>query len=305
MVCLPHFQELYQFPNPSQFIENIVIAEDGSLLLNTFDRARMHAFSREDPSNEPSLVAELPECDGLTGLAEVGPNKFAVSGGINIKADASFAPGTARVGVIDFGDQRDGNSPTLKIIASIPDAGLLNGMVALPKHPHTVLSVDSKTGRIYRVNTQTGDVDIAFQDDSLKPEPNPKFISLGVNGVKIFQDYLYVSNSDKRFLGRFKIDDVGNKVGDLEIIATLPETPIIAPDDFAVASDSTVYLTCHPYSLLKISPDGSWVALADGDSEFKLHGPTAIALSSGEKSAYIVTSGGHTGKGGQIVKIDF
>ncbi|OAQ72776.1 six-bladed beta-propeller, TolB-like protein [Pochonia chlamydosporia 170] len=297
--------QLFQFPNTSQFVENIAVRSNGHLLLDTFDHGRLYTLDPTAKKPIPRVVAQVPESTGLTGIAEVAHDLYAVSAGILNLTDDSFEAGTSKVALVDLRDCHDGKLASVRVIAEVADAGILNGMASLQKHKHIILSVDSKTGRVYRVNTRNGKVDIAFQDDRLKPGPGPVLVPLGINGVKIFKGYLYLTNSQQRFVGRIKIDDFGDKTGDLEIITTLPLNPPKVPDDFSIAKDGTIYLGAHVDTLVKITPNGQWTALVEGSSAgFYLDGPTSTALSKDEKTVYVTTSGGgQTGKGGQIVAV--
>lgn len=105
-------------------------------------------------------------------------------------------------------------------------------------------------------------------------------------------------------MARIKINDFGDKVGDLEIITTLPLDPPKVPDDLSIAKDGTIYLGTHLDTLIKITPNGEWKSLVDGSSAgFYLDGPTSTALSRDEKTVYVTTAGGQGGKGGQVVSV--
>lgn len=296
---------LFQFPNSSQFVENIAVRPNGHLLLNTFDNGRMYTLDPSSKKHTPEVIAQVPGSTGITGIAHVAHDLYAVSAGILNLTDYSFLPGTSQVALVNVrGYKSGGKLASVRVVAKVLDAGLLNGMVSLPKYRHIVLSVDSKSGRVYRVNTLNGKVDVAFQDDRFTPGPDPKLVPLGINGVKIFKGFLYLTNSEKRFVARIKINDFGDKEGDLEIITTLPLDPPQVPDDFSIAKDGTIYLATHLDTLVKITPDGKSTSLVEGSSAgFYLDGPTSTALSRDENTVYVITAGGQDGKGGQIVSV--
>lgn len=297
--------QLFQFANTSQFVENIAVRPNGHLLLNTFDNARLYTLDPSTKEIVPQVVAQIPGSTALTGIVDVAHDVYAVSAGILNSTNLSFEPGTSKIVLVNVGDCNHGKPASVEVAAQIPEAGLLNGMAGLPKHRHIVLSADSKTGRVYRVNTLNGEVDIALQDDRFTPGPHPNLVPLGINGIKVFNGYLYLTNSGQGFVARIKINDFGDKAGDLEIITTLPLDPPKTPDDFSIARDGTIYLGAHLNTLVKITPDGKWVSLVEGSSAgVYLDGPTSTALSKDEKTVYVTTGGGgQSGKGGQIVAV--
>ncbi|KAM3516591.1 hypothetical protein NHJ13051_009766 [Beauveria bassiana] len=299
--------QLFQFSNTSQAIENIAVRRNGHLLLNTFDNGYMYTLDPFAENPIPQVIAQIPESTGLTGIWEVGKDLYAVSAGVANATDSTFEPGTAKIALVNVSDSRGSKLAAVSVIGTVPDAGILNGLTGLPnpKYKHIILSSDSKTGRIYRVDTQKGTVDIVFQDDRLTPGPNPQLVPVGVNGIKIFQGYLYLAISEHRTIARVRIDDAGNKLGDLDVFLTLPPDPPLFPDDFSIAGDGTFYLATRPNALSTITPNGTWINLIEGDSAgIYLDGPTSSALSKDEQTLYITTGfGDHSGKGGQIVAV--
>ncbi|KJK78774.1 hypothetical protein H634G_05588 [Metarhizium anisopliae BRIP 53293] len=278
--------QLFQFANTSQFVENIAVRPNGHLLLNTFDNARLYTLDSSAKEIVPQVVAQIPGSTALTGIVDVAHDVYAVSAGILNFTNLSFEPGTSKIVLVNVGD-------------------CSHGKPASVEHRHIVLSADSKTGRVYRVNTLNGEVDIALEDDGFTPGPRPNSVPLGINGIKVFNGYLYLTNSGQGFVARIKINDFGDKAGDLEIITTLPLDPPKTPDDFSIAKDGTIYLGAHLDTLVKITPDGKWVSLIEGSSAgVYLDGPTSTALSKDEKTVFVTTGGGgQSGKGGQIVAV--
>lgn len=295
--------QLFQFSNKSVFVENLAVRPNGNLLLTTFSDNNIYTLDPAAKKPVPQIIAQVPGSTGLTGIVEVAQDIYAISAGVVNDTETSFQPGTSKVALVNMRDCP--NAASVKIAARVPNAGILNGMASLPKHENIILSADSKTGRIYRVNTSNGTVDIAFQDDRLTPGPKPKLIPLGINGIKVFNGYLYLTNSEQRFVGRIKINEFGNKSGNLEIITTLPPDPPKFLDDFSIARDGKIYLGIHTNTLAQITPDGNLTSLFEGNSAgFFLDEPTATAFSKDEKTLYVTTGGGgQTGKGGQIVSV--
>jgi len=302
-----HLKQLYQFPEPTAWVENIAIRPNGHLLLTTFDNASLYSLNPDSYNALPKLVAQLPHATILSGIAEIAPDVFAFAGGVLNMTDFTFEHNSGQIAVIDFAGCGEDKPMPIQTITKVPAAKLLNGLVALPERPGTVLSPDSKTGTIYRVDTFTGHVDVAFQDDLLAPGSDPKHVGLGVNGMKLHRDYLYMTNSAGQFVARVKINSVGDRVGDLEIVAQLPSNSQLVPDDLAIAEDGTAFVAVHPDAVAIITPQGRLSKLVGGPgkSNVTLDTPSSAALSRDEKTLFVVTGGTRKpgGLGGQVVRI--
>ncbi|KAJ6783607.1 hypothetical protein PWT90_05283 [Aphanocladium album] len=296
-------QLLYQFPNYLQWIENLAVRQNGNVLITTFDHAHIYEL---DPNsgNAPRLVAALPDADAAAGITEISPDVFAVEAGY-LNRTTYHLDGTGRIDTLDF-TCLDQGLPRVKTIAYLPEAQLPNGMSALPLNSHIVLSADSITGLIYRTNTRTGKVDVAINDTRLAPHPNPDpFLSLlGVNGLKTYNDYLYVTSSSSQFLGRYRIDAFGNPLSALEIMVQY-ETPR-SPDDFGVARNGSVFGAIPLDSVSKVAPgNGAYEVTYLVDENEKFQRPTAAILSRDEKTVYVSTGGRNQEgeEGGQIFAV--
>lgn len=300
-----HLEELYHFREPTDWIENIAVRPNGQLLLTTYNDGRLYSLEPHAKNAVPKLVAQLPHATALTGIVEIAPDIFAFAGGVFNITDYSFEHSSGQIALVNFAKCGENGAVSVNTVAKVPGAKLLNGLVALPEHPDTVLSSDSKTGTIYRVDTVTGFVDVAFQDDRLAPSPDSKLIPLGVNGLKIHKGYLYLTNSGRLFFARIKITNDGDRAGDIEMVTELPSNPPLVPDDFAIAKDGTAYIAAHPDVVAMITPNGTLSILAGGQSEVTLDTPTSVALSRDERTVFVVTGGSAevNGTGGQLVAI--
>ena len=290
-------RELYVFPEPT-FIENIACRPNGHLLLTTFRGASLYDIDPDAQDPKPELVAQLPGVNRLTGIVQISPDVFAITGGNREKVPFSFHPGSAKLFTIDM---RPGiGSAIVKKLADVVEAQILNGMVGLPENPHILLSVDSISGRVFRFNTDTAAVDIVFQDTLLTPSGEPGKVPIGVNGVKIRDGFLYFTNSSREIYIRVKIGPKGDKVGELDIIfANKDPDLLMAFDDFDLDDGGNTYVTVHPNAIYKISPDGQHSLFAGGDKE-TLKNPTSLLVKSDVSKAYIVTAGDYAGLSGKV-----
>ncbi|OAA73292.1 Six-bladed beta-propeller, TolB-like protein [Cordyceps fumosorosea ARSEF 2679] len=295
---------LYQFPDYLQWIENMAVRPNGNILLTTFDRAHVYEL---DPTSgrAPGLVAALPDADAAIGITEIAPDLFAVEAGLLNRTDYQLH-GSGRIDTLDFSCPGCAALPRVRTrVAALPDAKLLNGMAALSRH--VVLSADSITGTVYRTDTATGAVSVAFRDPRLAPRDNPDpFLRLlGVNGLRTHGDYLYVTSTSAGFLGRYPVDARGTPRGALEVLAGYAAPR--SPDDFAVARNGTVFGAVPLDSVARVAPGGSiadyvaFIVNHDG----RLQRPTSTVLSLDERTLYVSTGGRNKpgGKGGQIFAV--
>ena len=256
-------------------------------------------------------IGTLPGSTGATGIAQIGENLFAVTGGISNMKDESFNKGSMRVYTVDYSVA--GSLPIIKQVALIKDTEMLNGMAALPDRPGVVLSVDSYGGRIFRINTETGQVDVAWQDETLVGgnSINVGSTQLGGNGLKIHNGYLYFTSSAWRYMGRAPIDADGQKTGPVQTRRTInDEKPYNAwrDDDFTITDKGEIFLARHPNELVRIPHWFSQEVIINHSSDVTLHDPTSVGYDKSRNTIYIVTAGAFTkgeGKtGGQIIEID-
>ncbi|KAJ4232214.1 hypothetical protein NW759_002601 [Fusarium solani] len=292
-------RQLIELPNV--WIENIALRSNGNLILTTFGNGDIYSVDPSIP--EARVVAKVKDIDALTGIAEVERDLFVVSGGI-YDGGTYFEEGSMKILLVDFrecGESHHG-SPSVRPILEGKDAGVINGMTPLPHHQHIVLGAASWTGEIWRINTKAHTSEVIMRDDLLAAIPTGPY-PLGVNGLKISRGYLYFTNTGRQLFGRFKIDEFGNKIGDVQVIWQAPAGTKIAPDDFSLDQDGNAFVGCFPNLLIKITPHGEQSILVNGT----LAGATSTVFSKDGRSLFVVTTGkGVEGvTGGQLVQVDF
>ncbi|KAJ3531448.1 hypothetical protein NM208_g8872 [Fusarium decemcellulare] len=285
---------------PGVWIENVGSRSNGNLLLNTIgDDGQVYSFNpRQSPPN-PQVVAQIDGRNALTGIAEVGNDVFAVTSSIVNLDTLTFQNGSMKVSLLDFknsGGYGTGKS-SVKDVLEGTELGPVNGITTLPKHKHIILGADSVRGEIVRIDTSKGTANVAFKDDLLAPGPSGPF-ELGVNGLKISKGYLYFTNTRRQSYNRVKIDEYGNKAGEVEVIYKVPSTSTSAPDDFVLDKHDNAYVTFWPGMLVKITPEGKHDVLVNGT----FNGPTSLVWGKGGHSLYVVTAG-RDADGGQVVEV--
>ncbi|KAH8652608.1 hypothetical protein BGZ60DRAFT_419919 [Tricladium varicosporioides] len=253
----------------------------------------------------PLIVANLTNVTGLTGIATLDENPhantnlFAVSGGVHFSM--GFVNESCAVYVVSL--PLNGNTGVVLDRIMVP--GILNGMAALPAHPHIVLSADSVGGQIIRVNTRTRLVDVPITNLTLLgPGGNPT-LPIGLNGLKIFGHYVYFTNSGQGTFGRVKIDALGNKIGEIEVVARLQQEGGVvsrtnAFDDFDFDDRGNAYISMHAYAFVKITPDGKQTTFFGSVGQYTtVWEPTAAAVSKKNKHLLYLATGGITINGTQ------
>lgn len=301
----PQVSQLYEFSYPIS-VQNLVALPNGCLLLSTSANADLHYIDPEALYPAAQKVATLPDTTALTGFAALGDGFYAVSGGgapsnADKKdcADGSSSGGL-QVYVVKVDTEGD-VKVTVDHSIAVPDTSSMEGMAALPAHARTVLSADAIGGRILRIDTDTNTVDVAFENDALKPGDGAAH--RGVTGIKIRDDHLYFTNAAKGTFGRFPIDADGAATGDVEILAHLDGTDSYG--DFGFDAMGNAFVAVHPSSVHKITPAGAQSVFAGGANSTFL-GPTSAVVSNDGKSIYVSTAGENTGfpiSGGQVMKV--
>jgi hypothetical protein len=154
------------------------------------------------------------------------------------------------------------DTPVVRTVANVTDTIMLDGMVSLPAFPHIILSADSIGWRIFRMDTTTGGVDVVLQDLLLGLSlslSNPTSLApLGVNGIKLCDNYVFFTNSAQGTFGRVPVGPRGDVLGAVDIMTNISSSAEagVAYDDFVFDSSGIAFVARHPNSLVKIEPDG-------------------------------------------------
>ncbi|RBR06809.1 uncharacterized protein FIESC28_10925 [Fusarium coffeatum] len=290
----PKVHEIVEIPDV--WIENTAIRSNGNLLLNTIGDGKLYSLNVSQSPPKPQVIARFENVNALFGIAEVGNDVFAITGG---DYGAKFQNDTMSLSLVQF----VGNKTSVRTVFEKSKYGPVNGVTALPDHKHIILGADSVRGEILRIDTTTGHIDVAIKHDQLGPIPNGPF-GLGVNGIKILGDYLYFTNSARQSFGRIKIDKLGNPIGKIKVISQeqSEKGPAYAPDDFVLDKYGNAYVAFWDGSLVKITTSGQRTVLVD---DGLLAGATSVALSKDQKSLYVCTAGQGIDKvsGGQVVEV--
>lgn len=205
---------------------------------------------------------------------------------------------------------KKGGQASVRKVAEIPEAGLLNGMGLLSRGEGTILMADSLLGLVWKLNVYTGAYEIVFDHPVLKPVKGAN-VEFGVNGVHVVDSVLYFTNTDQGILGKVPISTDGFPTG-LPVNIT---TEVPAADDFAIDSSGNFWVAQNvANTFVRVSSDGTVQTIAGGTSSSDLIGPVAAVFGRGihdRDTLYISTDGlSESNSGvplttnGKIVKID-
>jgi hypothetical protein len=171
------------------------------------------------------------------------------------------------------------------VLVTIPDAMFLNGLTPLTGDRYLI--ADSYRGAVWELDTTDKTVRVWLEHAALARSSSDKEFP-AVNGLKIYGNALYASNTEKMQLVKIPIQ-LDGQPGEPEIVLQ----PVNL-DDFAFDQDGNLYGTTHIYnSVVKITPSGHMTTIAQ--AEQGMTGSTALAFgqSAGDRtSIYVVTNGG-------------
>jgi sugar lactone lactonase YvrE len=169
-------------------------------------------------------------------------------------------------------------------LLDVPDSLFLNGFT--PARPGFGYCVDSLLGAVFEIDLARATSRLVLRHELLgKISAEPMLP--GVNGVKIGDDALWLTNTDRALVLRAGLNGDGPD-GRVEIAAGH-----LRGDDLALDDAGNLYVTTHIHNtLVRLDPDGRRVALAGPDQG--MHGSTACAFGVGvdDHAVFVTTTGG-------------
>ncbi|KAL1618570.1 hypothetical protein SLS56_010498 [Neofusicoccum ribis] len=283
--------QVHQFPNGTS-VENIAVRENGNLLVTLLYEAQILEINPTQASTGNSTANLVHYFNGSTrvnGISELTPDVFAVS---------------ANHDTIWTMDLSAGGDAQVSKIVTIANASFLNGVTTLDAAAGTVLVADSSVGLIWFVNTLTGEYSIALQDTTMAAVTIPSSgMSLGVNGARYRDGFVYYTNTGKQLFCRVQVDPAtGSAVGLYETIAQG-----FAGDDLALSTtDDAAYVASGSSNVVqKIFFDGSQALVAGGANSTDVAGATSVVYGRTDQDSdvlYVTTSGGGVG-GGKVMAV--
>ena len=300
---------VYQFPHPS-WAENIAVRSNGDLLISRADVPELNLIKPDSRNPNATVVHRFTDKLAVLGIAETTPDRFAVIAG-NFSLSAGVTPGSFSIYTVTF----LGRGPSAQVdkVADLSEGIFLNGMSSLSGD--TVLVGDFGGGKIYRVDINNGNYSIISSDPLLTAVPNPITGSAGVNGLHVFENQVFFTNSGQGILGHFPIAADGTQLSNASVFAR-PLNASLGFDDFAIAHDGTLFMpTTSGNSVQEVARNGNMSKIIAGSlNSTAIAQPTAAQLGRGPRDRdvlYITTAGGlavpvngNLTVGAQVVAVD-
>ncbi len=274
-------QTVAEFP-ANTFLENITVNSAGTLFVTSYEEGKVYVVRLD------GNIAEFAKVNGLVAGIALEP-----SGSLLVSGVAAGVPAVFRIHL-------DGEP---EILVTLPDAMFLNGMTPAPNGCYWV--ADSYKGAIWEIDAEAKTARIWLQDQKLA-RANPDNPFPAVNGIKLYQNALYASHTERQQLIKIPLAP--------DFAPTAPAVILeqVNLDDFAFDSTGNLYGTTHVYnSVVRISPDLQITIIATETQG--MTGSTALAFGhspADSNSLYVVTNGGMSlppaagvGKA-QVVRLD-
>ncbi len=262
-VALVPAQTIAEFPS-NTFLESIVVSSDNTLFITSHYEGKVIRIGADGVSVTHAIVAGK-----ATGLAATTTGDLLLSGW-----DANETCVVWRIS----------STGETEVLTTLPDAIFLNGLTRLVGDRYLI--ADSYRGAIWELDVVQGEVKIWLEHPLLTRQnldnPTP-----AINGLKIYNRVLYASITQNAQVIKISLQ------ADLQ-----PDEPQVFirnvnMDDFAFDQLGNLYGTTHVYnSLVKITPDGNVITIAQIDQG--MAGSTAAAFGQGANSSflYVTTNGG-------------
>lgn len=255
-------QTIAEFP-VNTFLENIAVNKKGDLFITSLEDGKIHRISND------GAKSEFAKIDGkVAGLALDKKENLIVSG---------WAGGTTpSIFIVSKQGKLESSTP-------IAGAVFLNGVTWLKGD--SFLIADSYKGAIWEFDAKAKTSKVWLEGEMFA-RSNEKNPFPAVNGLKIFKNTLYATNTERQQILRIPISTDG-KAGKPEIWLEK-----INGDDFDFDENGNLFVTTHVYNnILKITPSGKTSIIAETDN---LIGDTALAFGRGKNknAIFVVTNGG-------------
>ena len=216
------------------FIENLCVLDGGSIVVSVHSAQTLEHVQTDGTS---TVLAKMPL--PATGLAAAGDGVYACGGTIGTPTGYVWHIGL------------DGS---IRECLRIEEAIFLNGLT--PLRSGTALTVDSLLGAIYEIDLKGRTARRWFQHEQLTKCSDEPMLP-GVNGIKVFGDKVFVTNTDRALILEIPINPDGS-AGDIKVVAE-----DLRGDDMAFDALGNLYITTHIHnSLVRLRPTGDRTAIA-------------------------------------------
>lgn len=272
-------ETVFQLSETGTVFENLVVRDSGEILATRADVPEIWSI---DPSTKTgSKLLSIPGASAVMGIVQMSSDVFFVNSGKYSIQTKDPGQGSWEIWRVDL----TGSKPRVSKLASVAEAGLLNGMAKWDQH--TILTVDSIAGRVYKVDIRTAKYEVAFSEDTPMKPLDPGF---GINGIKVHEGFVYFTNTDRRLFYRTPVTPDLKPTGPAQLALSG-----FRLDDFAIDSDGLIYITTGKSNQVIQYKLPGWVVRVAGWFDLTdVAGATACAMGKyegAEKVLYVSTSG--------------
>ena len=266
---------------PGTWLENLIWDNEGNLYITDVIHKTVFKYSLASNS-----VSEFSKMEGHPfGLAIDDDGTIYVSA---LKI-APGQPGSMDSNVI-FKIDKQGNS---SLFLEVPKARGLNGLTYFT--PGVFLVCDSWAGVIWKLDVKKSTI----TEWAKHPLLATKIPAPGANGIKLFKNFAFVSNSSLASIVRIAIDSDGNSSD----IQAYKENA--CRDDFCISENGNIYATGRSKNVVYLVKEtGKPEIIADEENDVK--GNTAVVFGRNEGDAewiYVIGDGGLWEAGGDLSKM--
>lgn len=274
---------VHDFPTAT-WMENVAVRSNGQILAT--EDAPSPILYQVDPfgSGRVTAIHKFTDSASLLGIVETSPDVFHVCSS-NYSSKLLQGYGEDYIFRVDLRSFEPDKPESAKItqVASVPNAKSLNGMTYLGGQANLLLISDFIEGVVWTVDLRSGESRISINNTYTRST------GFGVNGMKVFDDHLYFTNSQQGTLVKVPVNSRGEAAGPFTVLAR----DGFEPDDFAIDAKGD----CYVASFLPGQNGIAFVPREGGNPTIiaGVQGPTGAAFgrtAADRDTLYISTSGG-------------
>ena len=244
----------FTFPNNEQ-PENLQPRLNGQLLVTVNTAPKLYQINPFQ-NQSGTVIHNFDGYTSLWGIVELELDEFYVIASNYTGAPQYFGfQGSVSVFRVALSRNPDPTNAEEMIkvskILDIPQAQLLDGFVVFQRSSGGVLIAgDVQTGTLYLIDVKNRTSDAVFQDQSLRGTSDDRaagLAHLGINGLKIYKDDLYFTNTAKGTYGKIALDYATGKPKGIPQILANYSTLL---DDLSFDTEGNQFISEPLYGIL-------------------------------------------------------
>ncbi|KAF2202735.1 hypothetical protein GQ43DRAFT_470630 [Delitschia confertaspora ATCC 74209] len=202
----PNLRTLLQLGLPEQFQDVIVRSNCANQLITTSAEPAsirlLNLSGTKALTANNTLLYQFDNYRAVLGITKLENDIYAIVVGNTIVFPKYQAvPGTYNIYRLDLTQLDANGTVNVSPIAHFDNAKNIDSITTVPATPPVLLVADSTAGQILKVNVSDGASSLFLEDQSLKPV-NASGPSIGINGLKYFDGYVYYTNTYEHALYR-------------------------------------------------------------------------------------------------------